>query len=37
VRAESWAEAPMDEKTKAQLTTNFRCRIVLSLAVVVRS
>src|SRR5580704_1350575 len=27
----------MEEKTKAQLTTNFRCRIELSLAVVVRS
>src|SRR5271170_8197574 len=26
----------MEEKTKAQLTTNFRCRIELSLAVVVR-
>src|ERR1700686_5692723 len=36
VRAESWAKAPMEEKTKAQLTTNLRCRIELSLAVVVR-
>src|ERR1700681_864958 len=27
----------MEEKTNAQLTTNFRCRIELSLAVVVRS
>src|ERR1700677_2868224 len=37
VRAESWAKAPMEEKNKAQLTTNFRCRIEFSLAFAVRS
>src|SRR5260370_42098840 len=35
VRADSCAKTPTEEKTKAQLMTNFRYRIQFSLAVVV--